>query len=504
MKINFVKNTKRNLFWGIMNRGVAIICPFITRTMLRFVLGEDYLGLNGLFQSILLVLSLAELGFGSAIVYSMYKPVAEDNTLLVNALLNFYRKVYIMIGIVILSLGLLLIPVLPYLIKGSYPSDIRLSFIYLIFLLNTVVSYFMYAYKSSLIVVYQRDDINSRINIIFTILLMVAQIYSIKQFHSYYLFVIMMPVITILNNIRIAIVVKRMFPQYYCMGTIPKDMLNELKKQIYGTFVFRACQVARNSFDSICISAFLGLTMNAKYTNYYYIISALTSFLLIFSSSITGGVGNHCVIKSKQENFNELKEIDFVYMWISGWCTICMLCLIQPFMEIWMGKEMMLSNQCVFLFCIYFYLLKIGDIRGIYSTVNGLWYQNRWRSICEAILNIILNVLLAKYFGVFGIILATVLTLLFIHTIWSSTIVFKYYFGLRYIKSYFGYHIIYACVTGMLCLIMWRICGRLMIDNTYATLICRFIMCIFLPNIVYIILYSRLPYLNKLKQYLLR
>lgn len=504
MVLNVVENAKRNMFFGMINRLVALLCPFITRTMIQHILGEQYLGLGSLFSSILSVLSLTELGFGSAIIYGMYKPVAEEDTELVNALLNFYRKAYAVVGGVILSVGLVLIPFLPRLIAGECPSDISLTALYLVYLTNTVISYFMYAYMSSLIVVYQRDDINSRTNLIVTLLLTLSQIFMLVKFQNYLLFSLMMPVFTIANNIRIAVVVKKMFPQYHCSGSIPKEMLADMKKQIAGTFVSRVCQVARNSFDSICTSAFLGLAITAMYNNYYYIMTSVIGIAAIFCTSLTGGVGNHVVTRSREENFRELKELDFVYMWISGWSTICILCLSQPFMKLWMGEDMMLPHSVVVLLCIYFYLLKIGDIRSIYSTVNGLWWQHRWRSICEALANIILNILLAKYWGIHGIILATILTIFFIQTLWGVQIVFRHYFGLQYMWSYYKYHLVYAAVTVVLSIVTSTVCRLIPECGALMNLILRAMVCFVLPNIFYILLYHRLPGFKRMKKIVLK
>lgn len=499
MELNVIQNARRNMFFGIINRLVALLCPFVTRTMIQYILGEQYLGLSSLFSSILSVLSLTELGFGSAIIYSMYKPVAEGDTALVNALLNFYRKAYAAVGVVILAAGLVLIPFLPGLITGGCPSDISLTALYLVYLANTVISYFMYAYMSSLIVVYQRDDINSRTNMVVTVLLTVSQIVMLMEFHSYLLFSLMMPVFTIANNIRIALAVRKMFPQYHCSGSIPKEMLADMRKQIAGTFVSRVCQVARNSFDSICTSAFLGLAVTAMYNNYYYIMSSVIGIVAIFSTSLTGGVGNHVVTRSRAENFRELKELDFVYMWIGGWCMICILCLSQPFMRLWMGEGMMLPDSVVVLLCIYFYLLKIGDMRSMYSTVNGLWWQHRWRSICEAAANIILNILLAKYWGIHGIILATILTIFFIQTLWGVRIVFRHYFGMQYMWSYYKYHAAYAVVTAVLGVVTGMACSLVPECGAIMNLLLRAAVCLVLPNIFYILFYHRLSGFNRIK-----
>ena len=503
MELNVIKNAKRNMLFGIMNRVVTVLCPFIKRTVIQYVLGEQYLGLTSLFTSVLSVLSLTELGFGMAVTYSMYKPVAEGDTETVNALLNFYRKVYAVIGSIILVLGLALIPILPELIEGKYPKDVSLTALYLVYLANAVISYFMFAYKSALLVVYQRDDINSRTNIILTLLFVVSQVFILIKFRSYLLFSLTLPIFTLLNNVRIAVIVDRMFPQYHCSGHIPAGVLGEMKKQVAGSFVTKVCQVSRNSFVSVCISAFLGLAMTAMYNNYYYILLAVSGFTDVFSAALMGGVGNHVATRSREDNFKELRELDFAYMWINGWCMICILCMSQPFMRLWMGENMLLSDSVVFLVCIYFYLLKIGDMRFIYFSSKGLWWQRRWNSLAEALANICLNVLLAKYFGIHGIILATILSLFFIGTLWGAEIVFRHYFGIRYLWKYFRYHVGYAAVTAALAMLTYLVCEWLPKCGGITELFLRGGVCLVLPNFFYVLFYHRLPYYKRMKRAIL-
>ena len=160
------KNTVRNISAGLINKVVMLLFPFVIRTILIKHLGSDYLGLSSLFTSILQVLNLTELGFSSAIVYSMYKPLAEKDTKTICTLMNFYKKIYRIIGLIIIIFGMLLIPFLPKLIHGSYPETINITILYLIYLFNTGVTYFLFAYKSSLLNADQRNDIINNVNTI--------------------------------------------------------------------------------------------------------------------------------------------------------------------------------------------------------------------------------------------------------------------------------------------------------------------------------------------------
>ena len=491
MQINVVKNAKRNMFFGAINRVVVLLIPFIKRVIVLNVLGSQYLGLGSLFQSILSVLSLSELGFSSAVVYNMYKPAAEGDVTKMNALLNFYRRAYRIIGVVILGVGLCLIPFLPRLIKGTYPANINLTTFYLIYLVNTAISYFLFAYKSSLLVVHQRDDVRSSINTILSVGLTGSQIAVLLNTKNYYLFSLLMPLFTIINNLLIAWRTKVLYPQYKAEGELEAEDKAGIKKLVAGTFIHQACYVTRNSLDSICISAFLGLTLTAVYNNYYMILTGVTGFVDIFTAAFTGGIGNHVATRSVEENFQEMKKLDFVYLWIGGWCTICLLCLYQPFMEIWMGKNMMLPMSAVVLFCMYFYLLKLGKVRYLYTSANGLWWEQRHRALGETAMNLALNVILGKVLGVHGIIIATMISLFLCNYLWSVSITFRHYFGEDKIIEYYRYQGFETVIMFVAAISTYLICSMISTDNVFYNLILRAAICVIVPNLLYFMVFRK-------------
>lgn len=504
VEMQVVKNAKRNIYFGAINRIVVLIIPFIERTVMQQILGSQYLGLGSLFQSVIQVLSLSELGFSTAMVYNMYKPAAEGNVQKMNSLLSFYRRVYRIIGCVILGVGLILIPFLPRLIKGSYPSEIGLTELYLIYLVNTAISYFLFAYRTSLIVVHQRDDVNSTINSIVKIGLLGSQIAILLITKNYYLFSLLMPVFTIVRNLLIGWRTKTLFPQYRAEGDLAAEDKARIRKLVAGTFIHQACVVTRNSLDSICISALLGLTLTAIYNNYYTILKGVTSFVGIFTAAFLGGIGNHVATKSVEENFQEMKKLDFVYLWIGGWCAICLLCLYQPLMEIWMGKDMMLPMSAVVLFCSYCYLLKLGDVRAMYNSANGLWWEQRYRALGETLLNLILNITLGKFFGVHGIIIATMISLFLCNYIWSVSITFKLYFGKTRMEKYYQYQGAETLVMVVAAAVTYLICGLLPSMHSFYQLAARALICLLIPNIVYYIAFRRTEQFQNARKLLIK
>ena len=491
MQIQVVKNAKRNIIFGSINKAIVMLCPFVQRTITQSILGAQYLGLSSLYTSILSVLSLAELGFNSAMVYNMYKPAAEGRIDKVNALLNFYKMVYRIIGMVVVGIGSLLIPFLPKLIKGSYPTDINIALLYLIYLGNAAISYFLFAYMTSILVVHQRDDVQSSVNSVVTIFLTVSQAVILSITRNYYLFASMMLICTAINNLWVAWRVHRLFPQYKPEGQIDPVSRAGIKKLVAGTFIQRACAVTRNSLDSICISAFLGLAFTAIYNNYYLVIHGITVLMGVISTAFMGGVGNHIATKTVEENFQELLNLDFVYLWLGGWCSICLTCLYQPFMQLWMGKDMMLDFTTVLLLVGYFYLLKLGDMRTLYSSGLGLWWEQRYRSIAETLLNLVLNIVLGKLYGMKGIIIATIVSLFLCNYIWSTRITFQKYFSMARMKAYYAMHLgltITMLIAGSL---TYYICTLLLFSNMIVICLVRLILCAIIPNCIYFIVFRK-------------
>lgn len=485
-----VSNARRNIVWGLFNKIISILLPFILRTVMIYYLGSQYLGLNGLFTSILQVLSLAELGFGEAMTFSMYEPIAKNNKKEICALLKLYKKIYRGIGIVILIVGLIILPYLKYLIEGDIPVGINIYYIYIIYLMNTVCSYFLFAYKSSLLIANQRSDIKSNISTICSIVMYIIQITMLIFTENYYCYIIFIPILTIIDNIITEFITRRFYPQYFCEGKIDKEEMNNILKRVSGLFLYKICGIFRNSFDSIIISAFIGLIALSQYQNYCYIINSIIGILSVVTSSITASVGNNIIKKTTYENYKDYNKILMLFMWIAGWCTVSLYCMYQPFMKIWVGEELMLSNSSMTLFCIYFFTLKIGDICYVYRQAAGLWWQDKFRPVIEALVNLSLNIFLVKKFGIIGVLLSTIISLIFINFVWGAHVLFKHYFKVNP-KEYFIKIIYYSIITTLNCYVTSNICNS-MYYSGYIDLLYRLIICTIIPNIIFIVFYYKL------------
>lgn len=483
MQLNRIKNTRRNIVYGFSFKILSLVLPFCIRTVMIKRLGIEYLGLNSLFISILNVLNLSELGFSTAIVYNMYKPIAENDTDSICALLFLYKKIYKIVGVVIFLLGIIFMPLLDKLIKGECPQSINIYFVYLIFLLNTVLSYWLFAYKTSLLSAFQREDIVSKINLFVFGGLYLAQLLVLLVIKSYDLYIILMPVFTILNNILVEVYTKRLFPQFECKGQLSEIQKKEIKKNVKGLMIGKVCETSRNSFDSIFISAFLGLIETASYNNYYYIMSSVSAITIVLINSIAAGIGNSVALYGTEKNYDEMLKIDFFYMWIAAWFTVCMACLYQPFIKLVWGSDVLLSYDTVLLICCYFYFLKICDVKAAYVQVTGLWWENRYRSVLEAIFNCILNYLLGRYWGIKGIIIATLLPLIVFNFGYGSYVLFKNYFRNGKLADWFREKMKNMIITIIVFILTFATCSFIK-QTGLRELFVKGLICVVLPNVI--------------------
>ncbi len=498
MKINRIKNSYNSFVFGVINKIVALLFPFVIRTIIIRTLSTDYIGLNSLFSSILNILSLSELGFGTALVFSMYKPISEDDTDTINALLNLYKKIYRVIGIIVLVVGLAIMPFLPYLIDGSYPADINLYTLYLVYLANNVIGYFFFAYKQSLFSAHQRNDITSIISMICSTVMYVCQIVVLILFKNYYVYIIFLPLSSLANNLIVAYVTKKLYPQYFCKGKISSSSKKAISKQVYSLFLHKIGYVIQSSIDSICLSAFMGLTLLGKYNSYYYVLTAVEAFLTIFNQSVVAGIGNSLIVESKDYNKSFFYKILFLRGWIVTWCTVCMACLYQPFMNFWgvlAGEDIMLGISVVACLVLLFYINQMRAVVGIYKDALGMWYEDRFKPILISVFNLIFT-LISAYFGFFeGVILSTAMAYLLVGFPWETQIFFKKYMGEKP-KKYLLKQIYYVFVTVIAIFATYEICALIQADGIFK-IILNFIVCLIVPNVIMLIFYFKT---NEFKQ----
>lgn len=487
MRIERTKNTVRNIATGSLSRIINTILPFFTRTAILYIMGTKYLGLSSLFSSILSFLSLAELGVGGAMVYSMYKPIAENDNTTICALLSLYKKLYRVIGGIILALGMILMPFLNQLINDEIPSEINLQLLYFIYLMNAVLSYWLFAYKNALLQAHQRNDINSNIASIITPLSYVVMLTFLFITKNYYTYVIWLPIFTVVTNLIRSYYVDRMFPELKPAGEISPELRVSITRKVKALIGTKLNTVVLHAADNLVMSAFLGLTVIAVYGNYHMIMSSIIGFLGIIYASMTAGLGNSLQTDSLEKNYADFQKLSFMNSWLVGWCTVCLICLYQPFMRIWIGEELMFPFYVVLQMGLYFYSYQIRKIPVVYKDAAGIWWEDRFRPYVCMVVNVVLNITLVQIIGISGIILSTVFSLV-VSIPWENYTIFKFVFH-RSSREYYGKMFAYAGIMFLGgCLTYW-ICG--FFGEGILAFLLRGVVCVIVPNVVFVCLNYR-------------
>lgn len=488
MKIERTKNASRNIIFGGILKIYQIVVPFLMRTAMIYFMGVQYLGLNSLFTSILQVLNLTELGVGSAMVYSMYKPIAEDDTKTICALMSLYRLYYRVIGIVIAVIGGILTPFIPYLVKSDLPAGLNIYVLYLLNLAATVLSYWLFAYKNALFQAHQRLDVTSKITLVTNTFQYAVQLIIIIFIKDYYLYVLATLLTQALTNIITAVAATKKYPEYKPKGKLDRQIVKDINQRIRDLFTSKLGGVIVNSADTVVISAFLGLTVLAVYQNYYYILTSIIGFVGIAFQSCTAGIGNSVIVESEEKNFADLKKFTFLIAWIAGFCTCCFLCLYQPFMRIWVGKDLMLRFSAVVCFCIYYFIYEINQLLNTYKDSAGIWHEDRFRPLVTAGANLALNLIMVQFWGIYGVLLSTVLSMLFVGMPWLLHNLFTVLFSKEQLPIYLKKLLLYAVVVFLSCVVCVFVCNFINFSN-WGTLIIRAVICCIIPNVIYFIAY---------------
>lgn len=491
-KIERTKNATRNIVFGVILKIYQILVPFLMRTAMIYLMGVQYLGLNSLFTSILQVLNLAELGVGSAMVYSMYKPIAEDDETTICALMKLYRTYYRVIGLVIAVAGCALTPFIPYLIKSDVPAGINIYILYLLNLGATVLSYWLFAYKNSIFQAHQRTDVISKVTLVTQTVQYGLQIVILWAYRNYYLYVIVSLAIQALTNIATAACANKLYPQFKPKGKLPKNEVEVINKRVRDLFTAKLGGVVVNSADTIVISAFLGLTVLAVYQNYYFILTSVIGFITVVFHACTAGIGNSLIVETREKNFNDLNKFTFLISWIAGICSCCFLGIYQPFMRLWAGDDLLLPYSAVICLVVYYYVYEINQLLNLYKDAGGIWHEDRFRPLVTAIANVSMNLIMVQFWGIYGILLSTVLSMMFVGMPWLFHNLFTTLFDRSQLRPFLGKLLKYTITATISCAIVLLICNYINF-GLITTILLRLVVCVAVPFIIYIVIFRRSP-----------
>lgn len=457
------KNALNNLLSGAVLEIVNTLFGFISRTVFIYVLGKEYLGISGLFTSVLSILSLTELGIGSGIIYCIYKPLAEKDYKKLQAYMNIYKRAYQIIGCIILVVGLALIPFLPHIIEDSdklVELNININLIYCMYLFQSVSSYWFFAYRGSIIGADQKNGIISRINAISTVVASILGIVALLVSRDFILYLAITILRQLLSNIITAIVSKRMYPEVWKKNNekLTKDELKSLGKKVVGLSMYKFSGTILNSTDNLIISKYLGLAVVGVFDNYHAIIGYIRKATNLIFNSLTAGLGNVNATESPEKRYQVFRNVNYMNFWVFGFCGIALFCLYNPFISIWVGDDMLFTNMwCVFAICIDFVTSGLQQTVITHKDACGLFWEGKWRPVISGLLNLVLSLLVVKPLGVAGVIGMTTVSRMLTTWWFDPYLVFKHAFKMSP-KPYYIRYIKRLLFIAAVCAANWGLC----------------------------------------------
>lgn len=445
------QNVSINATVSLVCQILQIIIAFVSRTIFIKLLGSDYLGVNGLFTNVLTILSFAELGVGNAFAYSLYRPLAENDTKKVCQIMNLYKKTYRIMGGIIGGAGMLLIPFLPVIIKDSpnIVEDIRL--LYVIYLFNTVSSYLFFSYKRSLVIADQKGYLIQISDEVILIIQTVLQLGFLYITRNYIVYLLIMLGATIANNLVGAIIANKKYPYLKKSLELPN---HEISKTIFKNTkdfaIYRFGNVILNGTDNILISAMLGVTDVGIASNYVLLTTYANALLSKIAGAFTASLGNlGTATRDKDKLKNVFYKILFITAWIYGFASIGFVAVSSEFIRVWLGDDFVLGQITIIAIAADFYARGVQYATETYRTVLGYFHQGKYAAIGAAVLNIILSIALCSKIGLAGIYIATPISKLLTTGIVDPILIYKKSFEdnpMKYFLVYFGYIVLFSVI----------------------------------------------------------
>ena len=487
------KRTLQNASVGAIYQIVLLILNFVSRTIFIQVLGKEFLGINSIFYDVLNLLSMADLGFSTAMSYTFYKPLADEDHDRIAALINFYKKIYNAVALIVGAVGLLLVPALPYIIKTDKPIE-HLTLYYLIALGNSVLSY-LFVYKTTLLTADQKNYVVTLANMIRSFVTMIIQVAVLIIWKNYALYLLVNLITGLANNILLS---HRVEKEYSYIKDIKSDKLveQEQRKKIFSNmksvFIYKVSNTLFDATDNIIISTILGAAVTGVYSNYLTLSNKLLLVVQIIFSAMTASIGNLVASegeKKRLEVFNAAQSFCFI---LCGIITCGYFTLVGDVIHIWLGGfgrgfELPLLTVCAisintYMGCILLPLWTFRDATGIYN-------KTKYVMLYGAILNIVLSIVMGKMIGLAGVIFASAISRVLSYVWYEPRILFKEYFGIGAGKYFISLIKNFALVVGTTAILYWGSSKYRV--NSIGALLLKILVVGSICVVMYMVLYGR-------------
>jgi len=497
-KTTRIEYTSKNFVFSLGSTVLSSLLGIVSRTIFIRFIGIHYLGANSLFTNVISMLSLAELGISSAINFSLYKPIAEQNTELIKSLMDFYKRAYRYIALFITVIGLCLVPFLDYLIKDSGNIE-HVAFIYLVFLYNTVVSY-LFSYKTTLMAADQKGYMLTKLNMIINVLTLALQIFIMFVAKNYYIYLVFGAVISTLQWFVIDRYICNVYPflrEKEAMR-LPGSERQSLVSNVKALICHKVGDLCINQTDNIIISAFISIAAVGLYDNYNMIIRIINRVTSSVFNAATASIGNVIATESDEYKYTVFKRYNFLGFWIFGWTGICLGVLLTPFVRIWLGEDYLIDNITLILVMVNYYLVGMRITIGNVKIAAGIYKQDQWAPLAQSLINLVVSIWGVKELGLAGVFLGTVISSIAIPCWYRPMVVYRYAFH-RSCKEYFVIYAKYAAVVLLNLFLTIGISKVLLLKmggSMWSDFLIKGGVCAIVPNLIIILLFRKTEEFN--------
>lgn len=447
------KKSLVNILVAFVSNILIYVLSLFTSKVIKENLGLQVLGLNGVLSNVISILGLSEMGIGAAITFALYKPLAEDNHDLIKSIMNFYKKAYRIVALIVLVIGLLIFPLVPSFIKHSDFSKPYIYLVYSLFLVNSVISYLL-VYKRTLIIADQKNYVITIAALVYTYALKISQLAVVYFTSNYILFLIVQILCTFVYNFVVSLICDKIYPYLKEKSEpLPEELKSTFFTKIRAIFWHSLGGVVVFGTDNLLVSWFCGVEEAGRYTSYVSVIAMITNMISLVFNNMQDSIGNFLVTETKEKQKDLFDKLFYLNQSLASVCSVCLALLLTPFIRVWLGSDTVLSNAIIIALVVSFYFSRNRSVILAVKNTAGLFEDDKFAPIIESVINLISSIILAKFFGLIGVVLGTILSTLLVPFWVQPVIVYKKVFNknvMTYFSQYFMYMLkmclIYAIV----------------------------------------------------------
>lgn len=484
-------NSIRNFIWYTISSVSFGILGFVSRTVFINLLGMAYLGINSLFYNLLSMLSLAELGIGTAIGFSLYKPIAENDIVKIKSLMLFYKKSYQIIALIVFGLGLLILPLLDYLIKDAEGIK-NIQLIFLIFLFNSSYSY-LFSYKRTLLVSDQKSYLITKIDIVVNMIMISAQLAILLIFKNYLAYLFMGTLIGMVQHLYVNRYINKHYP--YLLEKKCNNLDEKEKKSIIvnikALILHKIGDLSINQTDNIIIASFLSITTVGVLSNYTLLINGINSLIMNIFNATQASLGNLNAKEHPEKKLEVFQNYNFLAFWFFGGTTVSLYVLLNPFITLWLGPDKIFDKSILLLIVINYFLVGMRVPLGIMKAAAGVFTQDKYVPLIQSAINLIASIILVQYLGLAGVFLGTILSSILLPSWHRPIVVYRHIFNvspISYFIKFFQFSVVVVLNTFLVSLLVETLFKD---EITYSSFLFTVMICFIVPNLIIVLFFYR-------------